>query len=81
MRLKKVIAATLAAVMLTFPISAAEASDETVSEVTEAVTEERDGEKMSDGKKLGGILMVGAIVSASWISMLIFKGRDKTKYL
>ena len=81
MKVKNYIAAILAAVLFASPVSATESSEETVAEVGETVTAEQDGEKMSDSKKLGGLLMVGAIVSASWISMLIFKGSDKTKYL
>ena len=78
MKKKKLIAALLAAAMLTFPVSAdgtESVASETAAEA-ESVTEEG-----LDGKTLGALLMLGAIVSAAWISTMIFRGRDKTKYL
>ena len=79
MKIKTLIAALICALMCITPVSASETEAVETETATSEVSDEEGG--LSKSQTLGGLLMVGAIVTASWISMLIFKGRDKTKYL
>ena len=76
-------AAVLFSVFLLVRAVSAEAAVTTVETEAAAETEASvtNENEMSDGKIFGGLLMLGSLASAACISTLIFKGRDKTKYL
>jgi len=82
--MRKLTAVLLSAFLFVQSVSA-EMSDAATEVETEtaAVSEsvESGESEVSDGKILGGLLMIGSLISAACISTLIFKGRDKTKYL
>ena len=81
--MKKIIAALVAALILSAPVSADTGSAETTTppaSETLAVGGDTDKE-VSAEKRLGGVLLVSSVCGAMVIASLIWRGRDKTKYL
>lgn len=81
--MKKVIAVLVAALIFLMPVFAdAGNSDTTAEPVSETVTADKGaGKEMSAEKRLGGALLVSSVCGAMVIAALIWRGRDKTKYL
>ena len=81
--MKRVIAALVAALIFLMSVSADDESmDMTADPVSETVTvNEGTGKEVSAEKRLGGVLLVSSVCGAMVIAALIWRGRDKTKYL
>ena len=82
--MKKIIAALVAALILSAPVSADTGSAETTTppaSETLAVDGGDTGKEVSAEKRLGGVMLVSSVCGAMVIAALIWRGRDKTKYL
>ena len=80
--MKNVIAALVAALILSAPVfAAAESVDTTTMPVSETVTAGDDDKDVPTEKRLSGVLLVSSVCGAMVIAGLIWRGRDKTKYL
>ena len=82
--MKKVIAALAAALIFLMPVSADTGSADTVTppaSETPAVDGADTDKEASAEKRLGGVLLVSSVCGAMVIAALIWRGRDKTKYL
>ena len=87
--MKKIIAALVAALIFLIPVSAdTESVDTTTAPVSETVTVDESTDKemstdkdVSAEKRLGGVLLVSSVCGAMVIAALIWRGRDRTKYL
>ena len=81
--MKKIIAALVAALILSAPVSADTGSVDTTAESAGGIVtvDENTGKEASAEKRLGGVLLVSSVCGAMVIAALIWRGRDKTKYL
>lgn len=81
--MKKVISALVAALILAVPVSADTGSVDTPAESVGGIVtvDENTGKEASAEKRLGGVLLVSSVCGAMVIAALIWRGRDKNKYL
>ncbi len=81
--MKKVISALVAALILAVPVSADTGSVDTTAESVGGIVtvDENTDKEVSAEKRLGGVLLVSSVCGAMVIAALIWRGRDKTKYL
>ena len=81
--MKKINAALVAALILAVPVSADTGSVDTTAECVGGIVtvDENTGKEASAEKRLGGVLLVSSVCGAMVIAALIWRGRDKTKYL
>ena len=82
--MKKIFVTFIAALILAVPVSADTGSAETTTppaSETLAVDGGDTDKEVSAEKRLGGVLLVSSVCGAMVIAALIWRGRDKTKYL
>ena len=82
--MKKIIAALVAALILSVPVSADTGSVDTTTRSageTVALDGGATDKEVSAEKRRGGVLLVSSVCGAMVIAALIWRGRDKTKYL
>lgn len=84
--MKRIIASVTAAAVALM-LSAAVLADtgdtaaDSVETVSEETVDENAGKEISAEKRLGGVLLVSSVCGAMVIAALIWRGRDRTKYL